>query len=256
MSSAWGALTLPDGGSLPAPGICHLWPIRVGALTADLLTEAETVRSERFRAEHARQTFITSRAAQRLLLARYLGVRPEAVAIDRTCSRCGEQHGRPTIPDAAFDYSVTHTRAWVVVAVVAAGRVGVDLEHQDTTRDVDLLAGTLAESEKQEFAAVEPADRTTWFLRRWTRKEAAVKLTGHGLNARFDALDVGGPTVAWRGPATEWTADAVHLLDVRASDGLVASIATTTPVTSVVMCGPLEDHCLVPPGSIDDRDRD
>ncbi|NUT37527.1 MAG: 4'-phosphopantetheinyl transferase superfamily protein [Hamadaea sp.] len=240
MWSAWGGLTLPDSASLPAPGVCHLWPVPVGSLTGGFLTEAERLRTERFGAEHARQTFITSRTAQRVLLARYLGVHPEAVAIDRTCARCEEQHGRPTIPDATFDFSVTHTRTWVVLAVVSGGRVGVDLEHQDATRDVDLLGGTLTPAERLEFAGIAAADRTSWFLRRWTRKEAATKLTGHGLNTPFDALDVGGPTVAWQGPAGDWPAEPVHLLDVDAADGLVAAVATTRPVTSVLMCGPVE----------------
>ncbi|MEV6964629.1 4'-phosphopantetheinyl transferase superfamily protein [Hamadaea sp. NPDC051192] len=239
MDEIWGELAVPGAASAPPAGVCHLWPIPVAGRTrwiSDWISDEEWAQADRFVAEHARRTFLTSRSAQREVAARYLGVTPDAVPIDRTCRRCGGPHGRPTVP-GPIDLSVSHTREWVVLAVVGAGRVGVDLEHEATTRDLDSLTGTLTAAERAEFAEVPPPDQVGWFLRRWTRKEAAVKLTGHGLAVRFDALDTRGPLAIADGVAPDWPTEDIHLTDVRAGGGLVVALATTVPLRSVLLCG-------------------
>lgn len=237
MDEIWGEAALPVAASAPPPGVCHLWPVPVGGRTS-WISDEEWAQADRFLAEHARRTFLTSRSAQREVAARYLGVPPAEVTIERTCRRCGGPHGRPAV-QGPIDLSVSHTREWVVLAVVGSGRVGVDLEHQATARDLDSLTGTLTAAERAEFAAVPEPARTEWFLRRWTRKEAAVKLTGHGLAVRFDALDTRGPLAIADGVAADWPTEDIHLTDVRVGGDLVVALATTVPPTSVELCGPL-----------------
>jgi 4'-phosphopantetheinyl transferase len=200
----------------PADGVCDLWQFPISA-----------------RPDLAREE---SRTAQQALVERYLGA---GAVIDRTCRRCGEQHGRPTVR-GPIDLSVSHTREWLVLAVVGSGRVGVDLEQTAAARDLDALTtSTLTAAERIEFAQVPSPERAAWFLRRWTRKEAAVKLTGHGLAVRFDALDTGGPLAIADGVAPDWPDEDIHLTDVRLSDDLVLALATTVPLTEVRVHGPL-----------------
>ncbi|NUR74502.1 MAG: 4'-phosphopantetheinyl transferase superfamily protein [Hamadaea sp.] len=236
MDEIWGAPTLPAASAPPA-GVCHLWPVPVSSRTS-WISDEEWAQADRFVADHARRTFLTSRSSQREIAARYLGIAPDAVTIERTCHRCGGAHGRPTVGES-IDLSVTHTREWVVLAVVGQGRIGVDLEQRGTARDLDTLTSTLTPAERAEFAAVPPSERTAWFLRRWTRKEAAVKLTGHGIAVRFDALDTLGPLATGEGVAPDWPAEDIHLTDVRVGGDLVVAVATTVSLDTVVICGPL-----------------
>lgn len=151
----------------PAVGECHLWQVPVQRCRDwwDLLTPGEQSKAERFDAGRAMDTFVTSRAVQRLVGSRYLGCRPGSVQIDRDCRYCGAGHGRPRFADAAIDYSVTHTGEWLAVAVVGHGQVGVDMEGRSPARRIEELARVvLAPGEQARFARVSDAARARWFL--------------------------------------------------------------------------------------------
>lgn len=183
--------------------------------------------------------FIASRLSQRLLAAHYLGTTPAAVTIVRDCQHCGGDHGRPRVPGASWDYSVTHAGDWLVLAVVGQGLVGVDLELTPQRDVVDLATSTLTPAERTGLAAApDPADE---FVRLWTRKEAVVKLTGHGLAAELTRLDVTGPAAAVTQPPAGWPAVPIHLLDLPWAAGARAALATTGPVRTVTWCGPLSE---------------
>lgn len=240
--SVWGRLAPPPPDAASAAGECHLWPVpvvpRPGWL--DLLDHGEQAQAERFRVDSARDIFVTSRAAQRLIAGRYLNRAPQDVSIVRVCPHCGADHGRPRVDGAGWDYSVSHTAKWLVVAVAHQGLVGVDLEDVTTARPVDDLAQhVLTPAEHERFGQTPPGDRTAWFLRAWTRKEAVIKLTGHGLRAQLDQLDVSGSVAATTAPPPGWPSGPIHLLDVPAGEHQRAALATTVLVRNVVRCGPV-----------------
>ncbi len=244
VEDTWGPLTLPAPGTLPQAGSCHLWPARTTAAAGyrSMLDPGELAAADRFRTATARDAFVASRAAQRLVLARYLGVRPESVAIARDCRHCGADHGRPYVSGAPVDFSVTHSAGWLLVAVVAHGLVGVDLEQVSGSRAVDDLADrVLTPAEQQQFLLVPRPDRPAWFIWAWTRKEAVLKLTGHGIVARLSGLDVSDGTAVVSPPPPGWPAEPIYLHDVPAGPGLRAAVATTVPLTSVLRCGPALD---------------
>jgi hypothetical protein len=114
----------------PRPRSCDLWWIKVGDRPADwlLLDETERCRAAGFLAARERQTFVSSRAARRRVAATYLGLDPVEVAISRNRDRSSRTDARPVVLDASIDFSVSHTTAWVVIAVVGSGLVGVDIE--------------------------------------------------------------------------------------------------------------------------------
>ncbi|OII62025.1 hypothetical protein BJP40_29920 [Streptomyces sp. CC53] len=231
-----------DGHEAPAAGECHLWhvPVRPRPHWLPLLDEEERAAAARFLNGPAREVFLTSRAAQRLVGAHYLGLPPDRVVISRDCVHCqarpSRPHGRPRFahqPPAPVDYSVSHTVQHVFIAVTGHGAVGVDIETEASLRDVDALAGTvLTREEQQEFAALPARDRPRRLLTAWTRKEAAMKLTGLGLRADPRHLDVRGPLVC-AGPVAGWPDTPVHLYDLPAPEGHAAALAATTPVTRV-----------------------
>jgi phosphopantetheinyl transferase len=227
-----------DPAAAPAPRTCDVWlvPVRRRNAWTRLLTVPDR--------EHlvgldsvATAVHLTSRAAQRLILSRYLGVFPDEVVVDRSCERCGDpQHGRPHVPGAPLDYSVSHTRAWVLVAVVGDGRVGADLDARPADGDLeDLAAAALTPAERRAWRRLPARDRADALLAYWTRKEATAKLTGHGLTIPLRDLDVSGPrpTLLGRDPSVRLPHPRPYLTHVPAPADHSAALATTTHVDQV-----------------------
>ncbi|HXS65875.1 MAG TPA: 4'-phosphopantetheinyl transferase superfamily protein [Streptosporangiaceae bacterium] len=252
----WGPLSLPEAGAFPAEGICHLWP--TPTTNADryqaLLDQAELERADRYRVAHAKDTFIVSRAAQRLVLARYLGCPPADIKVARDCKHCGSaDHGRPYIAGTTLDFSVSHSKGWLLLAVVASGKVGVDLEAVSDRAAQDLPDRIFAPAEQHQFLLVDRSQRAAHFMKIWTRKEAAVKLTGHGLAAPLSDLDVTGPTVTVSPPPPSWPQRPIHLTDLptqadleptpaaisAAAPTFRAALATTVPIRAIHLSGPI-----------------
>lgn len=218
----------------PTTGTCDVWLVPVLRRTAwvDLLGAEERRRWQGLGEGVAADTLLTSRAAQRLIVGRYLGVPPTGVAVDRSCALCGaSRHGRPHVPGAAFDFSVSHTRDWLLLAVVGTGLVGADLDHLDPARDADGLAAlTLTPAEHDAYALLPRAARPQAFLDAWVRKEAAMKLTGHGLSAPPASIDV-STSLATAPAVATWPVSPLHLTPLPAPPTHRAALATTTPLT-------------------------
>jgi 4'-phosphopantetheinyl transferase len=227
-----------DLATAPAPRTCDVWlvPVRRREAWARLLTVPDREHLVGLD-EVATQVHLTSRAAQRLILSRYLGVFPDEITVDRSCERCGDaQHGRPRVPGAALDYSVSHTRAWVLVAVVGEGRVGADLDARPADGDLeDLAAAALTPAERRAWRRLPARDRADALLASWTRKEATTKLTGHGLTIPLRDLDVTGPrpTLLTRDPSGRLPYPRPYLTHVPAPANHSAALATTTHVDQV-----------------------
>lgn len=241
MEGTWGPLTLPQPAALPEAGVCHLWstPTAGAASNQALLSPDEREAAERFRVDGAKDAFVASRVIQRQVLGRYLGCAPEAVTISRDCRHCGKGHGRPYVAGAPVDFSVSHSAGWLLLAVVAGVLVGVDLERVPGNRTVDDLANrVLAPAEQEQFLMVPRDQRPGWFIWAWARKEAALKLTGHGIAVPLSNLDVTGPTAVVSPPPSGWPAEPIHLRDVPATPDLRAALATTVSLNTVLICGP------------------
>jgi 4'-phosphopantetheinyl transferase len=219
----------------PAPGEFHtcLVPVRPRSAWLALLDTEETERLAQLTVGEARDTFATSRAVQRLLGARYLNVPPAEVRVNRGCQYCAGNHGRPRWVGGAVEYSISHTGEWLLAAVAGTGPVGVDVESIALNRDVGRLASvTLTEAEKVRFAQLPERMRARWFVRTWTRKEAAMKLVGLGLAAPPGELDVAGRVLSV-GRVPRWPDVQIFLHDLPAPPGHAAALASTIEPTAV-----------------------
>jgi 4'-phosphopantetheinyl transferase len=112
-----------------------------------------------------------------------LGSGHALVAVDRTCPRCGEPHGKPHLRLAerpplagALNLSIAHVGQWVAVAPSSAGPVGVDIEELPVATDEKLRSVAPSSTERAWSPEIDPAT----FLRYWVRKEAVVKASGDG----------------------------------------------------------------------------
>jgi 4'-phosphopantetheinyl transferase len=166
---------------------CHVWwadlsmtdPRRLA-----LLDPVERARRERYRQPADADRFTLGAVLLRLAAARATGADPAALAIERPCRTCGEQHGRPRVVGSGVHVSVSHSGERVAVAVTAAGPVGVDVETRVT---VDPRLG------RHVLGPGESATGPRELLRYWVRKESVVKATGDGLRARLTGVVVSRP---------------------------------------------------------------
>lgn len=121
-----------------------------------------------------------SRWALRLVLSRYLGEKPEAIALRRS------EHGKPELAEGPerLSFNLSHSGALALVAVTRGRELGVDIERIDADRDLLALAErALDASAAAAVREAAPADRPTAFYEAWVRHEALVKCFGGGLGS-------------------------------------------------------------------------
>lgn len=210
----------------------------MGGAAESLMTDAERKRAAGFRSESAKALFIASRALQRVLGGRYLGVPASDVVIERRCRLCGDPaHGRPYLVGGdGLDFSVSHSGTRVVLGYAVGRRIGIDVEADDRKVDAAALgAHVLSAGERESLAALDGGELRRAFLALWTRKEAAVKLTGHGLVVPLSHLSVSGGAAEVAPVPEGWPQEAVRLAALPLGPGYCGALAYTgdTPDVSV-----------------------
>lgn len=155
------------------------------------LSAPEMERARRFGTSVLRDRYIGGRATLRFVLARTLGIEPQAVAIRRG------HRGRPELQDVAseIDFNISHTEGGALIGIVdrehRGTRIGVDVERADRKLGAERLARKfLSPMEQATLTRGDVEWRRQRFLRFWTCKEAMSKATGDGLAAPFAQLTV------------------------------------------------------------------
>lgn len=159
-----------------------VWVVDAAALAGQhaqlsaLLNDDDLKRLQRYTNQAARDMFLASRAALRLLLGRYLGLQPQQVSI------ATHDHGKPFLPEYPhLHFNISHSRTLALIAFALAP-VGVDVEY--LPRSVDFAAVMrrfFSEEERADWSANSVPSQQHAFFRGWTRKEAILKATGEGI---------------------------------------------------------------------------
>ncbi|MER7542385.1 4'-phosphopantetheinyl transferase family protein [Actinomadura sp.] len=193
-----------------------------------LLDDGERDRYDRFMRAEDKARFVTGRFLARTALAEATGRPPEGIRFTTDCPHCGAAHGKPRLPGSGLDFSLSHSGDRVVLVLAEGAEVGVDVERE-SDRDIDRLAEmVLNAAERAALAAM--ADRRRGFHAYWSRKEALLKATGHGLAAPMTAIHVSAPddppeVIAWNDDAA---VSPVRLADLTPGPGYAASAAVLT----------------------------
>jgi 4'-phosphopantetheinyl transferase len=209
--------------SVTEPAAVHVRWGMIGDLTDDhaaMLDRPERARFGRLHRAGDRGRFTLGAVLLRTLVADLDGTEPQLVTLDRTCARCGAQHGPVRASDRPWHCSVSHSGPFAVAAVVAdaaAATVGIDLETTCPPDWHELLRDVLAPGEAA------PADEDE-FLTLWVRKEAVVKATREGLTRPMSSVDLRAPT------------DGLHVVDLDAGP-LVATGSVTRARAAVAVDG-------------------
>jgi len=177
----------------PRSGECDVWILPLDCDDArttasmTMLTPAERVRANAFKVSPPRHRFVQTRAALRLLLGACLNVDASLVGIEQDA---GGKPSTPERPDCQFN--VSHSGVYALLAIGHGHELGVDIECQRETGDLDLLASNvLSPGEQAVWHALPEVAKLPAFFSLWTKKEALSKALGLGIALPFHTLDIG-----------------------------------------------------------------
>lgn len=162
-----------------------------------------------------------TRAATRILLARYCGTSPAETRFSIS------QFGKPELLGSRLSFSVARRRGLALIAVAGEGRLGVDLEMRRPLPELDGICTMLHPAERALLAATPESAREDRFYRVWTRKEAALKALGTGMADGLAGFSVVGERAYLPG------APPLALHDVAVAEGWFAACATEPGVTGM-----------------------
>jgi 4'-phosphopantetheinyl transferase len=186
----------------PAPGSFELADDEVHVWCASLqqspalvdqflrtLSDDERERASRSRHPPARHEFIVVRGLLRCILADYLNVPTRRLAF-----RVGAT-GKPALaePRSALPlyFNVSHSHELTLIAVTRRGEVGVDVERlRPFANDQELADRFFSLRESTVLRALPQEQRIEAFFHAWTRKEAFLKASAHGLTYGLDRVEV------------------------------------------------------------------
>ena len=143
-------------------------------------------RAARFRFAEDRARYVLGRALVRKCLGHYLAQTPETIELAYT------GRGRPYFPlDETLQFSITHARDWVAIALTANARVGIDLEFMERKLNLaELAERILSADDFRAFQALPEPEKEPVFFRVWTRKEAYLKARGEGISEGLQQISV------------------------------------------------------------------
>lgn len=214
-SNRWSAETVPrfpdlDAGlSASARGTIQIWTCLLDAIAGpDLeccwisLADDERERANRFSFPLHRRRYVAGRGTLRRLLAAQLGIAPEEVQLSYG------RFGKPTLDSLRHEdelaFNVSHCEGFALIAVARGVELGVDVE--DCTREVEhgaVARMVFSTRERNLLNALRGTQRSRFFFRCWTAREAFSKCTGEGLAQDPEAFSLFGDQIDRPEPADQ-----------------------------------------------------
>jgi 4'-phosphopantetheinyl transferase len=177
-----------------------------------VLDEAEQAQARKYKNALLHKRYVETHGRLRNLLAQTLNQSPEKIRIKKA------EHGKPYLadyPEVAFNLS--HSADRLMIAVGWQCQLGVDIEICKQRINFSGLVGKcFADEEAAYWNELPEARKNQEFYRFWTRKEAFVKATGHGiaLGLNHCVINPVSPTEFLRVPDKCGQASAWHVLDI------------------------------------------
>lgn len=138
------------------------------------LSEEERDRYQEFEQVERQKEFFWSRLLLRRVLAFYVGKRMEDWNFGYG------DHGKPFLKDSEWQFSLSHSEG-LIACSVSRQKIGIDVEKM-TGRNWPLLAGRFFSQAEKEFLFSQDEElQMGLFYQIFTRKEAALKAEGNGL---------------------------------------------------------------------------
>jgi 4'-phosphopantetheinyl transferase len=138
-----------------------------------LINAGEKERAKWYLQARDRNRFIISRAALRIILARYVNQQPSLIQFETGLNK------KPFLKSFPVHYNVSHSGDWIGIAV-ANNPVGADIEQLVPAFDYRDIVAEYFSPEEAKYISEDHAHSRFFLL--WTRKEALTKATGKGLD--------------------------------------------------------------------------
>lgn len=159
---------------------------RLLARFADLLSDDERERHERFHFADDRLRHLVTRALVRTTLSRYAPVEPDAWSF--RSNACGRPELAEPHPAAAdINFNLSHTRGLIALAITRSRALGIDVENLAVRE----LSGAFADRvfsplERAAMQALPSERRHNRLFECWTLKESYVKARSLGMSLPLD----------------------------------------------------------------------
>jgi 4'-phosphopantetheinyl transferase len=177
------------------PDEVHVWcsSLRQSARQVDhflrTLSDDERDRAARTRHPPARHEFVVVRGLLRTILAEYLNVETRRLAF--ICGPTGKPALAEPLSALPLFFNVSHSHELTLIAVTRRGEVGVDVERlRPFANDLDLAERFFSPREAAALRSLPNEQRIEAFFHAWTRKEAFLKASAHGLTYGLDRVEV------------------------------------------------------------------
>ena len=223
------------------PGTLHVWrvplddsPERASRYRAYLSAD-ELTRADRCRTPHPQYQFVITRAILRMLLSRYMKVRPAQLQFET------QLKGKPALITASsfpIQFNVSHTRGMALIALTTQHAVGIDVEWTDrNVQDRDIAQRYFSARESAYLASQAPLERTSKFFSFWTCKEAYLKMQGKGITEGLAqcelSIDLDKPEVRLSHPDQQSLKENYSLYRIGAGDEHVGAVALACPSAQI-----------------------
>lgn len=169
----------------------HVWlvPVNPDCVSAleNIISNDERARAAGFHSSKHKTEYTASRIQLRIILSKYTGTSPHRLRFDYN------EYGKPAISGKAngdLKFNLSHSGGLALYAFAHNREIGVDLEMIDAPPiDRELAVKVLTTRELAFFNELETNQRTLFFYKCWTRKEAYLKATGRGLLSDPNAIE-------------------------------------------------------------------
>jgi 4'-phosphopantetheinyl transferase len=224
------------------PNEVHVWRARLDVDWSWTFDEAlcleDRARADRFRFESDRRRFCVARASLRLILGRYLKMKPGRLELDIN------EYGKPYFADQkaaqGLRFNLSHSHQLALIAIARDREVGVDVEYIRPDFATDEVAGnffSLAEGEQ--LSSLPPELKTQAFFNCWTRKEAYIKARGEGMYCSLDQFDVtlspGSPAMLLNSRIDSKEMGRWTFQDLHPASGYAAALAVERDLSRLVL---------------------
>ena len=196
-----------------------------------VLDEAEQAQARKFKNALLTKRYVEVHGRLRNTLAQMLNQPPEKINIKKA------GHGKPYLadnPELAFNLS--HSADRLMIAVGWNSQLGVDIEVCKQRINLPgLVDKCFAEEEASYWNKLPETQKNQAFYRFWTRKEALVKATGHGiaLGLNHCVINPENPTEFLRVPDLCGQASAWHVQNIDLGEGIYGALVADKKFTAI-----------------------
>jgi len=194
-----------------------------------ILSEDEKIRAERFYSIELKKHFIAARGFQRLILARYLKLKPEELKFQYNTYK------KPSLiathNEKRLCFNLSHSHRTAVYGITLQKAIGVDVEKIRSNLPLEKVARRqFLQPELELFEKSSVSEKIHTFFTLWTRKEALLKALAQGFHFPMKQFDVSGTpekSVKFLKNSPSYVNNSEWFIrDIETAPGFCAAIAT------------------------------